>query len=101
MHQAYSFTSWGTFPLELLISPFAIISERQAWYHPDKTDPFLNLLAVGVPLCTELATLVMSWRVTHALSNRIEMTALAILIYASSENNSGGTGTGRGASAGF
>ena len=72
VHQASRVLSWGTVPLELLRIPFAIIREIPAWYHPDETDSFLNLLAVGVTFCMELAMAIMLCWVKCALSDRME-----------------------------
>ena len=59
------------------------------------TDSFLNIFEVGFPFWMELAMAMTLYQVTHALSNRIATTALAIFTYASSEKNGGGPHVGR------
>ena len=95
LHQDSRVTSRGTVPLEILRIPFAIIREIQTWYHPAMTDSFLNIFEVGFPFWMELAMAMTLYQVTHALSNRIATTALAIFTYASSEKNGGGPHVGR------
>ena len=85
----------------LYIAKIAAILESQAWYQPAKTGLFLNISAVGVLFCMELSMAMTSWWMTHALSNRIETTALAIFTSTYSEKNGVGPCVGTGASAGL
>ena len=88
-------------PLDFLIILFAIIREIQDWCHPADTDSLLNILGVVVPLCMELAMVVMLFRVACALKYFIATTALEIFTFASSEKNDGVPRLGIGASAGL
>ena len=97
VHQASCVTSWGTAPLDILRTPFSIIYERQAWYHPDETESLLNIFSVGVKFCMKLATAMTLWLVTRSLNNCIGTTVL--VIFSSSYSNKNGRGPRVGRSA--